>query len=347
MSLSRKDLHDCLSDRLLQLIVMPTEACNFRCVYCYEDFTHGKMEAPVVRGIKNLLSLRAPTLDSLTLSWFGGEPLLASDIIEDILVHIQGLMQTNPNLHLFSDITTNGHRLSQPLFERLCDLGVSQYQIPLDGPPEWHDKKRVLINGRGTFQAIWNNLLAMREVEKDFTTIVRLHVDRENYTVLPSFIEEYQRTFGHDRRFKLFPRRVSLLAGPNDAVLPVFEDGEGRQAEAALRRLAADQQIDHIKTAELAPVCCAARANSFLVRANGRLNKCTIALEEPMNQVGRIEESGYLRLEAPKLHGWMRGLASGNFDELECPMHGYCSPAPKQAQTFWAGGRSVSPACAC
>lgn len=325
------DLRASLSDRLLQLIIMPTEACNFRCLYCYEDFTHGRMEPSVVRGIKALLSTRAATLDSITLSWFGGEPLLAADIIDDILNHTQALLALHPQLHLFSDITSNGFKLSRPLFERLLSLGISQYQIPLDGPPEWHDRKRVLKGGGGTFQVIWNNLLAMRAVEKDFTILVRLHVDRENNVALPSFIAEYRREFGDDPRFKLFPRRVSLLGGPNDAVLPVFGDDEGRAAEEALRGIAAAQEVDHIPAAALAPICYAARANSFVVRSNGRLNKCTIALEEPMNQVGVIEETGELCLIAPKMYGWMRGLESGAVEELECPMHGFCTPKPRQS----------------
>src|SRR5688572_26691637 len=29
--------------RSLQLILMPTEECNFRCVYCYESFARGTM----------------------------------------------------------------------------------------------------------------------------------------------------------------------------------------------------------------------------------------------------------------------------------------------------------------
>lgn len=346
MNLSKNDLHDCLSDRVLQLIVMPTEACNFRCVYCYQKFAYGKMEASVVKGIKNLLSLRAATLRNLTLSWFGGEPLLANDVIEDILEYTKALMRHNPKLHLFSDITTNGYRLSRQLFERLLNLGVSLYQIPLDGPPEWHDKKRVLISGRGTFQTIWNNLLAMREVKKDFTIMMRLHVDRENYAALPVFIEDYRRMFSHDRRFKLFPRRISLLGGPNDPALPVFEDSAGREAEAALRRLAVDQEISHIRTHDLTPICYAARGNSFIVRANGRLNKCTIILENPINQVGRIEENGHVRLEAARLHCWMRGLISGDADELACPMHGYCSPPSKHVHAAHRKAVPNPPVCA-
>ncbi|HET9252968.1 MAG TPA: radical SAM protein, partial [Candidatus Eisenbacteria bacterium] len=75
----------CLSSRRLHLILFSTEACNFRCVYCYETFQYKKMEPWVAEGVKRLLERRMPGLDVLELSWFGGEPLLAKDIIEDVL----------------------------------------------------------------------------------------------------------------------------------------------------------------------------------------------------------------------------------------------------------------------
>jgi len=39
------------TDRL-QLILLPTEQCNFRCTYCYEDFAIGRMSDAVVAGVK-------------------------------------------------------------------------------------------------------------------------------------------------------------------------------------------------------------------------------------------------------------------------------------------------------
>jgi uncharacterized protein len=173
--------------------------------------------------------------------------------------------------------------------------------------------------------------MAMRDVRRDFTILVRLHVDKENYAALPQFIDEYRRAFGQDSRFKLFLRTLSHLGGPNDAMLPVFEEEEGRNAVNTLSRCAAEHRVEHITTKHITPICYASRANSFVVRANGRLNKCTVALEHPMNQVGRIYEDGRIELEAPKMRMWMRGLQSGNPDELECPMHGYADPVPKTA----------------
>ena len=64
-----------------RLILMPTEQCNLRCTYCYEDFRHRHMEPRVVTGVKRFLSKRAPKLDLLRIDWFGGEPLLARPIV--------------------------------------------------------------------------------------------------------------------------------------------------------------------------------------------------------------------------------------------------------------------------
>jgi uncharacterized protein len=331
MKVSSKTLHACLSDRMLRLIVMPTEACNFRCVYCYEDFAHGRMPATVVRGIKNLLSSRAASLDLLTLSWFGGEPLIARDIIEDIHQHVHVLIRENPGLHLSSDMTTNAYFLSRSVFEQLLACGITQYQIPFDGPEQWHDRKRKLANGKGTFARIWQNLLSMREVKGMFSVFVRLHIDMENHDSLPGFIEEYQRAFAKDLRFKLFPRRLSRLGGPNDASLPAYEDQQGRVAETELIHLANTLKIPNIPKKMISPICYAAQANSFVVRSDGRLNKCTVALEESTNQVGRLHEDGSLELTPVNLHGWMRGLVSGDKLELECPMHGLVEKTGKAA----------------
>ena len=77
MALASSRLVQALSSTSLHLVVLPTEACNFRCFYCYEDFKLARMREDVVRGLERLLEARAPSLEHLSISWFGGEPLLA------------------------------------------------------------------------------------------------------------------------------------------------------------------------------------------------------------------------------------------------------------------------------
>ena len=324
-----------LSNNILNLILLPTEACNFRCVYCYEEFKYNRMEPWVVRGVQALMARRAAGLTSLSISWFGGEPLLARGIIEEVMLRAKALREAHPALRVSSNATTNGYLLTRPVLQRLLDLGVTSYQVSFDGPRDWHDRKRVLAGGRGTFDRIWGNLLGAREIDRDFRVTVRVHVDRTNVGAIPQFIDEFESAFGSDPRFEIFIRGLSRLGGANDPDLQVFERGEGDRVIRAMRTLASSRGLRVMVPGEADSICYAAKANSFVVRANGRLNKCTVALEHPNNQVGRIHEDGTMELATDRMMHWMRGLRSENREELQCPMKGYAegnggSPVPAE-----------------
>jgi uncharacterized protein len=325
-----------LDNGSLHLLLMPTEACNFRCTYCYEDFRHGRMLPAVVQGVKALLARRAPGLHRLGLSWFGGEPLLARDVLEEIQTHALALAHQHPGMRVAADITTNAYTLTRPCFERLLHLGIEEYQISLDGWRKVHDRKRVRINGGGTFDRIWGNLLHMRPVQQDFGVTVRLHVDRENHAEVPEFLDAFRAAFGTDGRFKLFLRLLSRWGGPNDAQLRVFAGSDARDTLDSLRELAKNRGVPIYAPETESSVCYAARGNSFVIRADGRVNKCTLALEHPRNQVGRILPDGRLKLHSPRMHQWMRGLVSQDPQELQCPMLGYAEVASKQASALAA-----------
>src|SRR5688572_26182612 len=87
-----------LSDEVLHLILLPTEKCNFRCTYCYEDFSVGRMPSDVVSGIERMIERRAPGLRLLGIDWFGGEPLLARDIVEQVSARVSDVARANPRM---------------------------------------------------------------------------------------------------------------------------------------------------------------------------------------------------------------------------------------------------------
>ncbi len=312
-----------LSPALLHLVVMPTEQCNLRCVYCYEDFAPGRMPPPVVHGLKRFLNSRAPELNQLWIAWFGGEPLLAFDIVADIQAHIQALSRRHEQLSSSASMTTNAFLLNRRRLERLLALGVREYQITLDGPRELHDRKRIRPGGGGTFDRIWGNLLAAREVKGEFAVLIRLHIDRDNHQALDQFIDDYQRHFGGDPRFRLFPRPLSRLGSPRDASLPVFEADESEHIVHRIRTRAHDRGLTCYSIEKADHACYAARANSFVIRADGHLAKCTVAFSDPDNCVGWLRPDGRVEIDSRKMAIWMRGLFSHNEEELACPLRGY------------------------
>jgi uncharacterized protein len=55
---TKEQIGNCLSNKVQELTLFPTEKCNFRCTYCYEDFLIGKMPKKVIEGVKNLIRSR-------------------------------------------------------------------------------------------------------------------------------------------------------------------------------------------------------------------------------------------------------------------------------------------------
>lgn len=309
-----------LNGRVLHLILFPTEACNFRCIYCYENHQQGRMKPDVVAGVKRLLSDRMAGLDQLILSWFGGEPLLAQDVIEDISTHVKSLLKNRDDRVYVGDMTTNGYLLSLPVFKRMLGLGIRRYQISFDGPPDIHNRKRILAGRGETFDRIWENIERAKSLKEQFAITVRLHVDAESYPHIYEFIDRYAKTFKDDKRYELFFRPTSCLGGVNDATLPVMDGNKFKEAAKDICAYLRKEKIRHTTMESVRSICYAARLNSFAVRASGAINKCTVALDNEANDVGFLRQDGSLVFRRKRLLRWARGLESNDEDELLCPM---------------------------
>ncbi|QAU49515.1 radical SAM protein [Bradyrhizobium guangzhouense] len=309
-----------INDRILELILLPTEACNFRCTYCYEDFLHGQMKDEIVTGIKALISRRINDLDCLKISWFGGEPLLARSTVLEISKHGNDLCAAN-GLVFISDITTNGALLSRSLVNQLWSVGVRDFQISLDGPKYRHDGTRLRANGRGSFDQIWANLLGIKESGLRLNVTLRVHVTTDNLGDMPDFFTELDRTFlNEDDRFSVILKPIERLGGKNDNAIGVLSAAQRNDLIATFGQLVQAKRSSSVtKKNEDHLICYAARPNSLVIRSDGRIAKCTVALRDRRNVIGMLSEDGFLQVQNDKLAPWVRGLASLDPSELECP----------------------------
>ena len=189
-------------ERSLSLTIMPTEQCNFRCQYCYESFKRGRMSDDVVRGIYKFLQRNISSYSRLNLHWFGGEPLLAMDIIENLSNDIIDLCKKT-HTPFTAGITTNGYLLTDEIIKRLIKCRVLDYQITIDGSKEIHNKYRVLADGSPTYDRILNNLRNIKNSIKTsmVSIIIRVNVTQESMSGLDAFIDQMEKEFGSDSRF--------------------------------------------------------------------------------------------------------------------------------------------------
>ncbi|BAZ10613.1 radical SAM domain-containing protein [Calothrix sp. NIES-4071] len=311
-----------ISDKMFQLIILPTEQCNFRCIYCYEDFSIGQMKPETILGIKALIQKRCQNLNYLSISWFGGEPLVAKNIVTDISEYAMSLTNKYPDLHYQSNMTTNAYLLDFNTASILANVGVREYQISLDGPREIHDKSRLRADGKSTFDRIWTNLLAIRDSSLPVDIKLRLHFTADTFKLIDPLIEDIKREFLPDSRFSVFFKSIEHLGSPNDTSINVFSEAE---KEAAVKILEAKLFGENLQSPQNGAipddyVCYAARPNSLVIRANGTVGKCTVALSDERNNIGTLQSDGRLQLIPGRFAPWVRGIESLDALELGCPL---------------------------
>lgn len=318
----------------LHLIALSTEKCNFRCSYCYEDFAIGRMRPWVVDAIKQLIDRRLSLgLKELTLDWFGGEPLLAADICIDVSRYASQKCKSL-GAQFGGGFTTNGYLLTPHLARELAEIGVATFQITLDGAQRAHDATRVLANGGPTFDRIWSNLKSLSATRISFQITLRLHVSPSNEESLCELLGMINEHFGKDDRFDIHFHRISDLGGPKAGMFETLSMAEYRAALGRLKAKSQPRTSSEVDLLESREICYAAKPNSILIRADGRLGKCTVALNDARNNIGRIRPDGTLDLDNAVLHDWFAGFESMNPAVLGCPLEGLPPRAQPHAIPF-------------
>lgn len=102
---------------LESLAIILTDQCNFECSYCYQDRGNQRLDFPTL----------ARTIDffhpffarECVLSFYGGEPLLAFDLVRRAVEHLEGL-PPRPGRKIRFSLTTNGSLVNEEILEFLA-----------------------------------------------------------------------------------------------------------------------------------------------------------------------------------------------------------------------------------
>lgn len=351
---SRRQIAAAISPDIQKLTLFPTEKCNFRCVYCYEDFEIGKMSPELQRSIELLVERRITQLKQLHFSWFGGEPLLAKDVVLRLLRHADKLCREY-GVGFLSGMTTNAYLLDFALAEELLSLRQTFYQITLDGLGDEHDKLRRRADGEGTFDRIWSNLQAMKGLAGKFDCQIRVHVRHDNIKNLELLMREIRTEFGSDDRYRIDFQHLRDMGGTGGktvqnalSLAELFEVQRHLTSVYLGQGSATSQQKRHDDLPSLPAtdipaqyvaesagsrsreelqanepyICYATKPNNLTIRANGRVGKCTVALDDARNDIGYLDEKGHLIVDQEKHKLWFRGLETLDLVSSGCPMKG-------------------------
>ena len=124
-----------------------TTQCNLNCSYCFcGEKTNEVMDIKIAK--KSIDFLAKNSCKNCTLTFFGGEPLLQSDLIEKICLYA-----TEKIKNIKFAMTTNGTLLDEKNIN-LIEKWKINTMVSLDGFGNKHDIYRKFYNGKGSWDVI-------------------------------------------------------------------------------------------------------------------------------------------------------------------------------------------------
>lgn len=271
------------------LTIVTSLGCNFDCPYCFQVKPRAILDDETSGLLLDVLDEQLPHLTRFHVTWFGGEPLLATERIFELSEEFVR-RTAEARVDYTASIVTNGYLLTAEVAERLREYGVRSAQITLDGPAEVHDRMRPLRNGRGTFEVILDNVVACADL---LPLSIRVNLDASNVSESRRLLDLLAER-GLGGRLEVVPGQIVAydegIGAPSESyharcfTLPEF-------AQVKQEFLAYARQLGLASASLPQPIetpCTAVRVNELVVGANGELYKCWDSVGNAQEVVGHL-----------------------------------------------------------
>ena len=323
----------------LELLLAPSMACNLDCFYCFESNRYaGRMSAAVQANIVRLVrrAFEAGT-GRLEVTWYGGEPLLAFAVVDRLSKQFLALCG-ELGREYSAEIVTNATLMNHEKARQLAAWNVKRAQITLDGVPELHDARRIARNRKPTFHRILDGIEAAaahmrvsvrinacRTVAARLDELLEILAARGLHRVVSVYVAPLQKVEN-----PTFPAPYSGSRAPSAAARPHVQ-----RLDALDGREAADLELHFndllwkhgFALSNCLPeprqtTCMADRDHSWLIEANGVVQKCYWTAGLRAEAVGHLAADGIVSREP--CHKWQEWTTLRDPGCLQCVMLPLC-----------------------
>lgn len=203
---SDKQVEYMLYHRQKQLVLEMTKNCNFRCKYCIlsdiygdnDQYSLGQMSRAVLKKSLDFFIKTSVDSDSLTISFYGGEPFLC---FENIKWCVEYMLKNAIGKKVSFTTTTNGSLLTEEVIDYIVAHDF-RIMLSLDGPKPLHDANRILADGQATYDIVNSKLEYIKNLYPHFfekNIIFHAVVTSRQYTnnVIGFFCDNYTNKFNY------------------------------------------------------------------------------------------------------------------------------------------------------
>ena len=297
-----------LSNSKLILTLAPTSQCNFNCPYCFEENKPiCKMSEQTISNIVKFIA-KYENLKQLYLTWYGGEPLLALNIIQDILYKIRSNFPNLQIAHHF--LVTNGYLINEKVIDLFRTFPLDSIQITLDGIRSRHNRLRKLKrNNSGTYDRIIRNIGIVLEALPNTNISIRVNLDKDNVNDFPTIRKKIIEKWGKHHNLFVYPGILRI------------EDKENRcmGCQSLLHSDIRELFYNLGDSVNFYPIlqgkgCSATHLNSFLIGPRGEMYKCWNELGDESKVIGNVADNDFSNKEL--IRKYM--LAANCFEDSLC-----------------------------
>lgn len=261
---------------LKSCLIFTTTDCNARCFYCYEmGRKRQNMSEQTAHDVADYI-IRHRGNETLTLAWFGGEPLFNKSVIDIITRDL-----TDAGVVFRSRMTSNGYLFDEELVKiakEKWNLGI--IQITLDGTEEVYNNTKAFIYRDGSaYQRVMRNIGLL--LDAGIYVQIRLNMDAKNYEDLMNLADILSERFSDRENFRVY---VAVLQGRG--AINKFETQDEllqkyRQLYKKLKRNGLTGQ-KYLLTKFRLNACMADDDGHVTILPDGRLGKCEHETEKEL-----------------------------------------------------------------
>ena len=167
--------------------ILSTTKCNARCPYCYENGIKEKhdMTEQTAKDIVKYIVEHGNRNSTISLEWFGGEPLTNTKVIDIINSGVRAA-----GFDVMTKMISNGYLFNRETVEKAALMwGLKDVQITLDGYGEQYNKTKRYIykDDPNPFATVIRNIHHL--LDYGVHVIIRLNCGLHNYKNLIELIQ--------------------------------------------------------------------------------------------------------------------------------------------------------------
>jgi uncharacterized protein len=172
--------------KLEHLRLILTNKCNLKCIYCYADGGSyhqklGEMDFVIVQKTIKFFYSKYKYIHQI--SFFGGEPLIKIDLIEQSCAYINSYCKKNEIPLPIYSMVTNATLMDDKAIEIISKYNI-HINVSLDGPKEFNDTQRIFVEGnKSVFDLVDKNISKLRKKQSfSIESTCSNHIDEFGYT---------------------------------------------------------------------------------------------------------------------------------------------------------------------